>query len=50
MICAIAHAYLEEGESAVTEHVFHVAIEILQDGEKAARTIPCILRASGSFW
>jgi xanthine dehydrogenase accessory factor len=27
---------LEEGESAVTEHVFHVAIEILQGGEKAA--------------
>jgi hypothetical protein len=27
---------LEEGESAVTEHVFHVAIEILQDGERAA--------------
>jgi hypothetical protein len=27
---------LEEGKSAVTEHVFHVAIEILQDGEKAA--------------
>jgi len=27
---------LKEGKSAVTEHVFHVAIEILQDGAKAA--------------
>jgi len=27
---------LEEGKNAVTEHVFHVAIEILQDGAKAA--------------
>src|SRR5215510_5569191 len=36
MLCATVHPYLGEGESAVTEHVFHVAIEILQGGEKAA--------------
>ena len=30
---AVVSVGLEEGESAVTEHVFHVAIEILQGGE-----------------